>query len=103
MQTDTPPKEFDSNNDPAKLSRIGSHVTKRLNANPLVQPVDHPDAQLYVYQGFLGAADCKTLIAKIDAEAVPSTSAPGATGSHDRQHCTKGPSKQASGQATAVT
>jgi prolyl 4-hydroxylase len=73
MQTDTPTQEFDSNNDPAKLSRIGSHVTKRLNANPLVQPVEHPDAQLYVYQGFLGAADCKTLIAKIDADAVPST------------------------------
>jgi prolyl 4-hydroxylase len=73
MQTDTPPQTFDSNNDPAKLSRIGSHVTKRLNANPLVQPVEHPDAQLYVYQGFLGAADCKTLIAKIDADAVPST------------------------------
>jgi prolyl 4-hydroxylase len=73
MQPDTPPKAFDPNNDPAKLSRIGAHVTKRLNANPLVQQVDHPDAQLYVYQGFLGKADCKTLIAKIDADAVPST------------------------------
>jgi len=73
MQPDTPPQTFDPNNDPAKLSRIGSHVTKRLNANPLVQQVDHPDAQLYVYQGFLGKADCKTMIAKIDADAVPST------------------------------
>ncbi|MEY3939958.1 MAG: hypothetical protein RLZZ604_418 [Pseudomonadota bacterium] len=54
MQPDTPPQTFDPNNDPAKLSRIGAHVTKRLNANPLVQQVDHPDAQLYVYQGFSG-------------------------------------------------
>ena len=60
MQTDTPTKEFDPNNDPAKLARIGAHVTKRLNANPLVQQVEHPDAQLYVYQGFLSAKDCKT-------------------------------------------
>ena len=73
MQPDTQPQTFDPNNDPAKLSRIGAHVTKRLTANPLVQQVDHPDAQLYVYQGFLGAADCKTMIAKIDADAVPST------------------------------
>lgn len=73
MQTDTQAKEFDPNNDPAKLARIGAHVTKRLNANPLVQQVEHEDAQLYVYQGFLSAKDCKTLIAKIDADAVPST------------------------------
>ena len=73
MQPDTPPQTFDPNNDPAKLSRIGAHVTKRLTANPLVQQVDHPDAQLYVYQGFLGVTDCKTMIAKIDADAVPST------------------------------
>ena len=73
MTTDTQDKEFDPNNDPAKLARIGAHVTKRLNANPLVQQVEHPDAQLYVYQGFLSAKDCKTLIAKIDADAVPST------------------------------
>ncbi len=73
MTTDMQDKEFDPNNDPAKLARIGAHVTKRLNANPLVQQVEHPDAQLYVYQGFLSAKDCKTLIAKIDADAVPST------------------------------
>ena len=73
MQTDTTAQEFDPNNDPAKLARIGAHVTKRLNANPLVQVVEHEDAQLYVYQGFLSAKDCKTLIAKIDADAVPST------------------------------
>ena len=47
MQTDTQAKEFDPNNDPAKLARIGAHVTKRLNANPLVQKVEHEDAQLY--------------------------------------------------------
>jgi prolyl 4-hydroxylase len=69
-KTDT---KFDPNNDPAKLAKIGAHVTKRLKANALVQQVEHPDVQLYVYQGFLGARDCQGLIDKIDAEAVPST------------------------------
>jgi prolyl 4-hydroxylase len=73
MQTDTTAPEFDPNNDPTKLARIGTLVTKRLDANPLVQQVDHAEAQLYLYEGFLSAADCKTLIAKIDADAVPST------------------------------
>ena len=54
----------------AKLAKIGAHVTKRLNANALVQQVEHPDAQIYLYQGFLSAADCKTLIGKIDADAI---------------------------------
>ena len=65
--------KFDANNDPAKLAKIGAHVTKRLNANALVQQVEHDDVQLYVYQGFLSLGDCKGLIDKIDAEAVPST------------------------------
>jgi prolyl 4-hydroxylase len=65
--------KFDPNNDPAKLANIGAHVTKRLNANPLVQLVENPDAQIYLYQGFLSLSDCKGLIAKIDADAVPST------------------------------
>ncbi len=73
MQADTTAPKFDPNNDPAKLARIGTHVTSRLGANPLVQQVDHAEAQLYLYQGFLSAADCKTMIAKIDADAVPST------------------------------
>ena len=73
MQADTTAPEFDPNNDPAKLARIGTLVTKRLDANPLVQQVDHAEAQLYLYQGFLSAADCNTMIAKIDADAVPST------------------------------
>ena len=73
MQADTTAPKFDPNNDPAKLARIGTHVTSRLGANPLVQQVDHAEAQLYLYQGFLSAADCNTMIAKIDADAVPST------------------------------
>jgi prolyl 4-hydroxylase len=73
MLAETNAKEFDPNNDPAKLARIGAHVTKRLNANPLVQQIEHAEAQLYLYQGFLSVADCKTLVAKIDADAVPST------------------------------
>jgi prolyl 4-hydroxylase len=73
MLAETNAKEFDPHNDPAKLARIGAHVTKRLNANPLVQQIEHAEAQLYLYQGFLSVADCKTLVAKIDADAVPST------------------------------
>jgi len=73
MQADTTAPKFDPNNDPAKLARIGTLVTKRLDANPLVQQVDHAEAQLYLYQGFLSAADCNSMIAKIDADAVPST------------------------------
>ena len=73
MQADTTAPEFDPNNDPAKLARIGTLVASRLHANPLVQQVDHAEAQLYLYQGFLSAADCNTMIAKIDADAVPST------------------------------
>jgi prolyl 4-hydroxylase len=73
MIDDIPVTKFDPNNDPAKLARIGTYVTKRLNANALVQLVEHDDAQVYIYQGFLGPSDCKMLIDKIDAEAVPST------------------------------
>ena len=73
MQADTAAPEFDPNNDPAKLARIGTLVTKRLDTNPLVQQVDHAEAQLFLYPGFLSAADCNTMIAKIDADAVPST------------------------------
>ena len=65
--------EFDPNNDPARLARIGAHVAARLDANPLVRQVDHADAQIYVYQGFLDPAECKGLIDMIDAAAVPST------------------------------
>jgi prolyl 4-hydroxylase len=73
MLADDLPTKFDPNNDPAKLARIGAHVTKRLMANSLVQEVTAPGIQLFIYQGFLGPKDCKMLIRKIDAAAVPST------------------------------
>ena len=44
MLAKAPETKFDPNNDPAKLARIGAHVTKRLNNNPLVQQIEHPDA-----------------------------------------------------------
>jgi prolyl 4-hydroxylase len=70
----TPPlMPFDSNNDPARLAKIGAHVTRRLATNPMVEQVESPDIQLYVYQGFLSLKDCQTLIQKIDAEAIPSS------------------------------
>jgi prolyl 4-hydroxylase len=64
---------FDPNNDPAKLAKIGGHVTRHLDANMLVEKVDAPGIQLYVYQGFLGHRDCDMLIKKINKEAVPSS------------------------------
>lgn len=67
------PAKFDPNNDPAKLAKIGTFVTRRLDANPLVQKIEVPELQAYVYQGFLGKRECDLLIAKIDADAVPST------------------------------
>lgn len=73
MLVDSAPAKFDPNNDPAKLAKIGAHVTKRLESNSLVQKVDAPDLQLYVYQGFLSLKDCDTLVRMIDKSAVPST------------------------------
>lgn len=68
-----PVRQFDPNNDPAKLARIGAHVTKRLESNPLVQKVDVAEAQIYVYQDFLSSLDCNGLIKLINSDAVPST------------------------------
>jgi prolyl 4-hydroxylase len=73
MQPVPLPFPFDPNNDPAKLAKIGAHVTRRLAANPLVEQVEAADIQLYLYQGFLTLGDCQMLIDKIDAEAIPST------------------------------
>jgi prolyl 4-hydroxylase len=71
-ETETKSK-FDPNNNPKKLAKIGSAVTRRLEANPHVQKVEVPDIQIYVYQDFLSRRDCQILIDKIDAAAVPST------------------------------
>lgn len=73
MSSDQQAAKLDPNNDPAKLSKIGGQVTARLDGNKLVQNIEMPDIQLYVYQGFLGDKDCQILIDKIDEEAVPST------------------------------
>jgi prolyl 4-hydroxylase len=67
------PTKFDPNNDPAILAKVGAHVTRKLDNNPLVQRIEVPDLQIYVYQGFLGKRDCEMLIKKIDADAEPST------------------------------
>lgn len=72
-EAEVQPRKFDPNNDPAKLAKIGSAVTRRLEANPRVQRVPVPEIQLYVFQDFLGQRDCQILIDKIDAHAVPSS------------------------------
>ena len=67
------PNKFDPNNDPQKLAKIGTHVTKRLEANKNIHKVDNENAQLYVYLDFLNQRECELLITKIDADAQPST------------------------------
>ena len=73
MSEDDAIARSDPDQDAARLARIGAHVTARLNANPRVQRVDHADAQLYLYQGFLSLDECQGLIDRIDAAASPST------------------------------
>ncbi len=64
---------IDPNNDPAKLARIGAHVRQKLATNPAVIPVEVEGLELFVYRDFLTPADCLSMIARIDAHAVPST------------------------------
>jgi prolyl 4-hydroxylase len=73
MENVTQERTFDPNNDPAKLAKVGVKVTRKLERNLDVVPVDVPDAQIYVHMDFLNAKDCALLIEKIDANAVPST------------------------------
>lgn len=73
VQQPEAPAKFDSNNDPAKLAKIGAYVTRRLESNPLVQQIEVTELQAYIYQGFLGKRECDLLIGKINADAVPST------------------------------
>ena len=55
------------------MAQIGLQVTDTLNANPRVQWLESPHAQLYVCQNFLSPADCNLLIGMIDADSRPST------------------------------
>jgi prolyl 4-hydroxylase len=73
MSAETEPTKFDPNNDPAKLARIGAYVGQHLAANTAVEQVEVEGVQVYLYQGFLGGRDCRLLISKINAQAVPST------------------------------
>jgi prolyl 4-hydroxylase len=52
---------------------VGATVAARLDANPLVQRVDLPTAQIYYQMDYLDAAQCDALIALIDANRRPST------------------------------
>jgi prolyl 4-hydroxylase len=66
-------RNIDPNSDPAKLAWIGQTVRMKLARNPNVIPVDVENLELLVYRNFLSDAECRILIAKIDANAVPST------------------------------
>ena len=68
-----PKPSNDPNHNEKKLAKIGRAVTDHLNENPYVQLVEAEGAQIYVYQNFLAADDCKNLIRLIDQDAQPST------------------------------
>ena len=59
-----------------QLARIGREVGERLDAHPRVQRISFDDIQapmqVYCYQDFLNRAECRDLIAMIDAMRVPS-------------------------------
>jgi prolyl 4-hydroxylase len=58
--------------DQAALARLGAQVSARLVANPDVLAVAAPGLELFAIGGFLGNAECESLIAMIDAIAKPS-------------------------------
>lgn len=55
-----------------RLARIGRAVRKQLAANPAVQRIGGDKAELWAMARFLGDAECRSLIAQIDAVAQPS-------------------------------
>jgi prolyl 4-hydroxylase len=54
-------------------ARIGAEVARRLEADPRIRRADTDLAQVYLYDAFLDAAQCKRMIALIDAGRRPST------------------------------
>ncbi|WP_435418627.1 2OG-Fe(II) oxygenase [Parerythrobacter aurantius] len=57
----------------AKLAIFGRHVGARLDANPAVEPIDTPLADMFVVARFLTRRDCKSVTEVINANASPST------------------------------
>lgn len=59
-----------------QLARIGREVGERLDSHPRTQRIAFEDVllpmQVYCYQDFLNHAECTSLIAMIDADAIPS-------------------------------
>ena len=63
---------FDIDNDPTRLAKIGEEVSQRLDSNIGIQKIENPAMQIYVFQQFLNERDCQTLIKNIDQQPVPS-------------------------------
>lgn len=59
--------------DPAKLAMLGRHVSARLDANPAVERIDTPLADMFVVPRFLTRRDCKFVTEVINRNAAPST------------------------------
>lgn len=57
----------------SKRALIGAEVGARLAANPALQQVTIPGVQVFYYDNFLSAAQCKRVITLIDADRRPST------------------------------
>lgn len=53
-------------------AEIGNRISGKLRRNPMVSTIANEKMEIFVRHGFLAAAECTTMIAKIDADAVPS-------------------------------
>lgn len=54
------------------LKRLGAQVRKRISADPAAYKFDTNKAEIYAFGDFLDAAECRRLVAMIDAVARPS-------------------------------
>ena len=59
--------------DRAALIRIGSHVRRRMDANPDAYRLQTDKAEIWAIGGVLSPGECRQLMAMIDRTAVPST------------------------------
>lgn len=59
--------------DPVRLAEVGSAVRARLLADPRARPLGGHKADIFSLPGFISAQRCRELIARVEAQATPST------------------------------
>ena len=60
------------NPDKVALLRVGAHVRRRLDANPLVQRIETDQADIWTVDDFMAADECANLVQMIDRTCKPS-------------------------------